>query len=117
MIRVGRSSIHGNGLFACIDIPRDTRIGEYIGKEMTLREFREQYGKDTRHTYSLRRLNRIIVGKGYNNPSHWCNESLNPNVCLKRRGLYTLRDIVAGEELFLKYPLDYQRDYELSEDT
>lgn len=113
LIQIDKSTVHGKGLFACSDIPRGTRIADYIGIEMTLREYREKYGMDTRYTYSLRRMNKIIDGRGYENPSHYCNESLTPNVCLMRRGLYTLRDVRKDEELFLQYPKNYPRDYVL----
>lgn len=114
MIEVRPSSIHGVGLFATQDIPANTRLADYHGEEMTLREFKERYGNDRRCTYLLRRANRIICGKGVDNVSHFCNESMNPNVCCKLRGLYTMRDVMAGEELCLRYPANYPRDYELN---
>lgn len=110
MYEVRESPIHGMGLFATENIPAKTRLSIYDGEEMTLKEFRIRYGNDTRHTYSMRRINKIIVGKGRDNPSHWCNESKEPNVCMMKRGLYTLRDVVKGEEMTLKYPLGYLRD-------
>lgn len=105
------SPIHGMGLFALVPLVKGQRLAGYEGEEMTLAEFKKRYGNDIRYTYSLRRLNRIISGKGYDNPSHWCNESATPNCCLRRRGLYTLRAIEVGEELTLAYPKNYPRDY------
>lgn len=111
MFMVRPSPIHGMGLFATQDLPAGFQLAVYHGIEMSLKSFHEQYGRDYRHTYSLRRLNRILCGKGVDNPSHWCNESLEPNVVLKKRGLWTLREIEAGEELTLRYPANYPRDY------
>lgn len=113
------SHVHGVGLFATKDIPKDTRIADYKGVEMSTTEFKSRYGNDTRYTYSLGRMNRIIVGKDclQDNPSHFCNESDDPNVCLKQRGLFTLRDVAKDEELFLKYPKKYPRTYSLSGNT
>jgi len=109
------SPVHGVGLFATKDIPKDTRIADYHGVEMSITEFKSRYGNDTRYTYSLGRMNRIIVGKDclQDNPSHFCNESDDPNACLKKRGLFTIRDVAKDEELFLKYPKKYPRTYSL----
>ena len=73
--------------------------------------FRSQYGDDIRECYSLRRQNKIICGKGFNNLSRWCNESNEPNVGLMKRALWTIRDVEDGEELVLKYPKHYPRSY------
>jgi len=111
MITVKDSPVHGRGLFAAVDIPKNTRIADYSGIEMTLKEFKLQYGTDYRRTYMLRRLNKIINAKDVENASHYCNESLTPNVRYKKRGLYTVAAVKAGDELFLRYFKEYQRDY------
>lgn len=113
MYEVRSSSIQGVGLFATQDIKPGVRLADFKGVEMTLREFKEKYGSDTRYCYSMRRLNKIIDGKSEDNPSRYCNESDSPNVCLKRRGLYTCSSVKAGEELLLAYPKIYPRDYTL----
>ena len=114
-IEVRPSPVHGNGLFATEDIKKNTKLGEYVGVEMLITDFIKRYGRNRTYTYSLGRVNRIIVGKDCvnQNPSHFCNESNAPNVQLKKRGLYTLRDVSKGEELFLRYNKNYQRDYSL----
>lgn len=43
----------------------------------------------------------------------YINESAEPNVHLKSRVLLTTRAIEAGEEITLKYPDLYNRDYKL----
>jgi SET domain-containing protein len=115
LVEVKPSSIHGLGLFAKVDLPVGTRITDYKGEKMTNAEFKEIYGTDTRYTYSLGRTNCILSGKNCitENLSHYANESNNPNIYLKKRGVYTVRDVVAGEELFLLYPKKYPRDYSL----
>lgn len=114
-VEIRPSQIHGLGVFAKKEIPANTCIAKYEGIEMTLKEFREKYGNDYKYTYVLRRLNKIIVGKGNptGNISHYCNESNTPNVILKKRGLYTLTQVNVNEELLLKYPKNYPRDYPL----
>lgn len=111
MFNVSPSPIHGQGLFATRDIKKGIRLADFHGIEMTLREFKEKYGTDTRECYSLRRQNKMIDGKGFDNPSRWCNESSTPNVCLKQRGLYTTVDVREGEELTLAYPKTYPRTW------
>lgn len=113
-VAIQPSPVHGVGVFAKIDIPQGTRLAPFHGVEMSLRDFKAKYGSDTRRSYSLRRQNKIIDGKDVENLSHHCNESETPNVVLKSRALYTSKDIAQGEELFLKYPNQYPRDYALS---
>lgn len=113
MYEVRESLVHGLGVFATMDIPANTLLWNYVGEEMTLREFKERYGKDLSCTYTMRRQNKIISGKNTWNLSHYCNESSIPNVVLKKRALYTLLPVKAGEEMFLRYPKDYIRAYDL----
>jgi SET domain-containing protein len=111
MYAIRPSPIHGMGLFALQDIQTGVKLAPFHGTEMTRQEFRVKYGNDIRYCYSLGRLNRIIDGKGVDNPSRYCNESATPNVCLKQRGLYTCAPVKAGDELVMSYPKNYPRDY------
>jgi hypothetical protein len=117
LAEVKASPTHGLGAFATAAIPAGTRIADYVGVPYTTAEFRTKYGKDMRYCYSLGRANTILCGKHepyYSiNLSHFMNESLNPNVILRNRGAFAARDIVSGEELYLRYPKTYPRDYEL----
>lgn len=118
MIEVKKSSIHGLGVFATQDIKQKEKLFDYIGNEMSLKEFREKYGKyknNSLNTYRMKRLNKIIVAKEEpffsNNLVNYVNESIMPNCVLRNRALYSLRAIKKGEELTLQYPKDYCRDY------
>ncbi len=113
LVEVRKSSVHGVGLFATKRIRKGHCLGPFQGVEMTMAEFKAKYGKDTRFSYSLRRQNKIIDGKGVDNLSNYCNESNTPNVCFKKRGLWTTRAIEPDEELCLKYPRFYPREYTL----
>lgn len=113
MYEIRPSPVNGVGLFATQDISAGVRLSDFNGIEMTRLEFKEKYGTDTRFCYTMRRANRVIDGKAVDNPSRYCNESAEPNVCLKRRGLYTCSPVKAGDELFLSYPKNYPRDYTL----
>lgn len=112
LVVVKQSDIDGLGLFASKFIPKNTKICDYIGKEMSYKDFLNEYGsyKDNcLHTYRLRRINRIIVAKDFpNNLVNYINESDEPNCVLKKRALYSIKDIDNGNELFLKYPKNYR---------
>ena len=109
------SPIHGLGIFAERDFPKDYCLGPFIGTEMTIQAFKEKYGKDVRYCYQLGRLNKIIVAKEERNWITYLNERNPPNVYLKRRSCYTACEIKQSEELFLIYkgPVKYPKDYSL----
>lgn len=112
-----KRSAHGRGLFAKVAIPKHTRLADYEGKEMTHKEFKAKYGDDRRFTYSLAHPPRVIDGRQppylTQNITHYANESKTPNLKYEKRGVVALRDIRKGEELTLKYPANYPRDYTL----
>jgi SET domain-containing protein len=115
------SNIHGLGVFATQDIKKGSKICDYYGEEISWKEFREKYGayKDNSlNTYPMRRIWRIIVAKEEpyksENVVNYINESLEANVILKKRVLYTKTDIKQGEEFFLNYPKNYNRNYNLN---
>lgn len=45
-IEVRESKIHNKGIFAAKDIPKDTKIIEYVGKKITKKEADEVYERD-----------------------------------------------------------------------
>lgn len=111
------STVHGNGVFAMENIPKNTRLYDYTGDKLKWSDFKEKYGKDYRYCYMMPRIQTIIVAKerpyrSYNY-TNYINERYIPNVCLKKHGLYTLEDIDINEELFLRYGKNYPRDYTL----
>jgi SET domain-containing protein len=112
------SPIQGNGVFANQEIFKNEVICEYYGLEMSWREFRQLYGlykNNSLNTYPQRRIWKIIVAKEEpfltQNPVNYINEGISPNVYLKNKLLYAFKNIEIGEELLLKYPKDYNRDY------
>ena len=119
-MEIKNSNIEGLGLYATQSYKSNTKLVDYIGEEMSLRDFREKYGKyksNSLNTYRMKRINRIIVAKEQpylsTNIVNSINESNTPNCILKKKALYTLTDIQAGDELTLKYPKDYCRKYTL----
>lgn len=92
---VARSSIHGRGLFARTDIPRDEYIGTYEGK--TTR-------KDGMHVLWLWNEKRERwEGIDGNNEMRFLNHSDTPNADWWGDELYAIRDIVEGEEITFDY--------------
>lgn len=110
------SPVHGLGIFATKAISTDEFIGDYIGEAMTKAEFKARYGNDIRYTYWTKQNfpnTKVYCAKEKRNFITYINESMNPNVFLKKRKLYACRAIVAGDELFLRYDSKYNRDYVL----
>ena len=112
-----KSPIHGVGVFANQNIVKGSKICEYIGVEMSWKDFKEKYGsykQNSLNTYPMRRIWRIIVAKEEpfksENIVNFINEGP-PNCILKNRCLYALKDILIDEELLLKYPEDYHRNW------
>lgn len=115
LVTIAPSPVHGLGVFATQDISANTHLALFLGEEYTLKDFKAKYNKDTSYCYQLGRQNKIICAKENRNWITYINESKEPNVCLKKRGCWTLKPILAGEELFLHYDkkgmIKYPRDY------
>lgn len=45
-LRIGRSNVHGFGVFAEADLPRGARIIEYTGELVTMGEAKARYFRD-----------------------------------------------------------------------
>ena len=117
LVVIKKSKIEGLGVFASVDIPKGTKIADYYGKEMTLKNFKQKYGEykhNSLNTYRMKRINRIIVAKiepyKSRNLTNYINEIHGKSNCeLKLRALYAKKDIKKGTELLLDYPKDYNR--------
>lgn len=119
LIEIKQSPIEGLGVFAIKTINKNELITKYYGIEMSWKQFREKYGEyksNSLNTYPMRRIWRIIVAKEEpyksKNIVNFINEGI-PNVVLKKKALFALREIKSGEELLLQYPKDYQRNYSI----
>lgn len=121
MLEIKDSLIHGKGVFATQNISKGIKICDYYGEEMQWKEFTNRYGKYSEgnncyFTYPMRRIHKIIVAKEEPfkslNIVNFINEG-EPNCVLKSKALWTIREIEIGEELLLKYPKDYFREYSL----
>lgn len=114
-----RSSIQGLGAFAKKDIPRNTRIIEYIGEKISHAEADRRYpdSRDERHHTFLFTLNsKWIVDAAFGgNESRFINHSCEPNCeAIIERGhiwIESVKRIPAGAELSYDYQYEYLDEY------
>ena len=108
--RVGRSSIEGQGVFARRNIPRGTRIFEYVGERRTVTSVLLEREEASARTYYFRLNDQIIVDATITgNDSRFVNHGCEPNCAAyifdDRIYIYAERDIRRGEELTYNYRL------------
>ncbi|MEP7044578.1 MAG: SET domain-containing protein-lysine N-methyltransferase [Dokdonella sp.] len=117
-IAARRSPIHGNGVFALVDIPAKTELIEYRGKRLTHAQADRVYANtsDTGHTFLFTLNEKYVLDANFEgNIARWINHSCAPNCRAlleedadgdrrKDRVLIeSLRPLRAGEELTYDY--------------
>ncbi|HEY6940673.1 SET domain-containing protein [Dokdonella sp.] len=117
-IAARRSPIHGNGVFALVDIPKGVELIEYRGKRLTHAQADRLYANtsDSGHTFLFTLNDRYVIdANSEGNIARWINHSCKPNCRAlveedeggdprKDRVLIeTLRPLHAGEELTYDY--------------
>lgn len=105
--RVGKSRIHGKGLYAAAALPRRRKIGELAGERISVAESKRRLrGVDVIMMVELGDGTAVDASRG-GNEFRFVNHSCTPNVYIRcfrgRVELYTLRSIDAGEELTCNY--------------
>jgi len=117
---VRNSKIHNKGVFAKKEIPKGTRIIEYVGEKITKAESERraqiQLEKSENHTVDggvyIFELNKKydIDGKVLWNPAQYINHSCNPNceveIIKGKIWVISLREIKKDEELSYNYGYD-----------
>ncbi len=114
--------MHGNGVFAAMDLPAGTELIEYQGRLITPKQADQRYPHEmeTGHTF-LFALNDawIIDANVGGNDARWINHGCDPN-CIPylhehptdhrkdRVVIETLRDVAAGEELCYDYGISFE---------
>lgn len=114
-----RSKIHGRGVYARADIPKNTRLIEYTGEHITNAEADRRYDDEfmrRHHTFLFILNGRTCVDAGVGgNISRFINHSCDPNcVAWIEAGhiwIDALRDIRKGEELAYDYEYDFLPEY------
>lgn len=113
-----QSPIHGNGVFAAVDLPAGETLIEYQGTRITHAQADRRYagGSETGHTFLFTLNERYIIDANVDgNDARWINHSCAPNCQavlhedpgsdrrLDRVMIESLRPIKAGEELTYDY--------------
>ena len=119
-VRLGRSGLHGFGLFARDFIPQDTQIIEYVGERITKAEAQRREerrlarlaagGDGCVYIFELNRRH-DLDGQVLWNPARRINHSCRPN-CESQQGrgriwIVARRDIAPDEELTYDYGFPY----------
>lgn len=113
-----RSPIHGNGVFAVVDIPAGKTLIQYKGELITHKKADKRYAdtSDTGHTFLFTLNEKYIVDANVDgNKARWINHSCAPNcqAVIREHGsgkarkdkvmIESIREIKAGEELTYDY--------------
>jgi SET domain-containing protein len=117
-IVVRRSKVHGNGCFARRDIPKGTRIIEYLGERISHKEADDRYeGSDVNdnHTFLfIADRKTVIDATRGGNESRWVNHHCDGNCESEtekgRVFVDTIKDIKKGEELGYDYQIGRDRN-------
>jgi SET domain-containing protein len=109
-ITVGKSDVHGRGVYATKPIAKGTRIIEYTGKRVLWQSIPE-FSEDQRtFFFGLQNGKHVIDPTIGGNEARWINHSCDPNCeAIEENGrifIYALRDVRPGEELFYDYALE-----------
>jgi SET domain-containing protein len=113
------SKIHGRGVYARVDIPKDTRLIEYTGERINNAEADRRY-EDERmsrhHTFLFILNSRTCIDAAVGgNISRFINHSCDPNCVAWIEGQHiwidSLRAIRKGEELAYDYEYDFLPGY------
>ena len=113
---VRRSKIHGNGVYAARDIPKGTRVVEYLGERISHAQADARYeekGQDDGHTFLFVVSSKVVIDAGVDgNDARFINHSCDPNCETVIEGgrvfIEAVRDIRKGEELGYEYGLTWE---------
>lgn len=116
-MRVERSAIHGNGVFAAAFIARGTEILEYGGEIITKEESARRCEAGNYYIFTLDDQH-DLDGAVESNPARFINHGCDPNCEAlqdedNRIWITARRDIAPGEELSFNYgyDLEHWRDH------
>jgi SET domain-containing protein len=107
MLRIRRSPIQGKGLFTDRPIRLRTKLGEFSGEPITVREARKRARGAKRIVIVELSATRAIDGSVRGGLFQFVNHSCDPNLFVRiahgRVEFYARRHISAGEELTCDY--------------
>jgi uncharacterized protein len=107
MLLISRSAIQGKGLFTDLPIRARTKLGEFDGECISVREARKRAHGSRRIVIVELSTTRAIDGSVGGGPFQFVNHSCDANLFLRiaygRAEFYARRNIDAGEELTCDY--------------
>jgi hypothetical protein len=106
-LRVGRSKIHGRGVYADQDIPPNRKVIEYKGEKISAKEARKR--RHTRYLFLLNHgwmIDGAVNGSGAELVNHSCAPNLVTRIFKGHIIYMSLGRIRKGEELTVDYNYD-----------
>jgi hypothetical protein len=118
LIRVRRSKVHGQGVFALRRIRKGTRIIEYVGDRISHARANRRYDdhdENDNHTFLFAVDRNVVIDATVDgNDSRFINHSCSPNcesnIENRRVFIDAIRTIEVGEELNYDYQIGRERD-------
>ena len=117
LYKIKKSRIDNRGLYAALDIKKNTKIIEYKGKIITVKETETNPKFDNDKAIYLFNLNKKydLDGDFKYNTARLINHSCDPNCEVDGIGLklwiYAVKDIKKNEELTYDYGFSFDKDY------
>ena len=117
LYKIKKSKIDNRGLYAATNIKKDTKIIEYKGKIITVKETETNPKFDNNKAIYLFNLNKKydLDGDFKYNTARLINHSCDPNCEVDGVGLklwiYAVKDIKKNEELTYDYGFSFDKDY------
>ncbi len=124
MWKVKKSKIHGNGIFATENIPKGTKIIEYIGEKVSRKEGDRRSEKRIKKYLNSKKTGSVYIfelnskydidGSPKYNKARYINHSCNPNCEVEiTRGkiwIVSIKNIKIGIELSYDYGYEFDED-------
>lgn len=118
-----RSPIHGLGAFALTDIPKGTRIIEYVGEKISNAEADRRYDDETmknHHTFLFILNSKQCIDAAFEgNESRFINHSCDPNaeafIPRGRIWIEAIKDIPKGAEIAYDYAFEDDAKYTIED--
>jgi hypothetical protein len=118
LIKVRRSRVHGDGVFAVAPISKGTRIVEYLGDRVSHEEADRRYDDhdvNDNHTFLFIVDKRTVIDAGVGgNAARFINHQCDPNCesVIENRRVFieAIRDIAPGQELGYDYQIGREKD-------
>ena len=121
---IKKSKIHGTGVFASEDIPKNTKIIEYIGEKISKKEGDIRSEKRIRRYLNSKKTGSVYIfelnskydidGSKRYNKARYINHSCSPNcevdIIRGRIWISSIKKIKEGDELFYDYGYEFDKD-------